>query len=268
MRVLVVEDEEPIASAIERGLTKIGYAVDVAYDGAEALEKAGVNAYDVVCLDLNLPRVDGVEVCRKLRADHFRGGIIMLTARSGIRDRVEGLDEGADDYLVKPFAFSELAARIRAISRREGSMREPVLATRRLELDPNTNRARRDEVEIHLTPKEFAPPLLSRQERRPCRPSGRAPRAHLGREHEPVHADREGPHEQPPPQTERGIRGAADRNDSREGLRPLSRTSRPLYGPFASGSRSGIRASCWCSGLAFVILPERRRARRSSRTTC
>ena len=156
MRGLVVEDEEPIASAIERGLTKIGYAVDVAYDGAEALEKAGVNAYDVVCLDLNLPRVDGVEVCRKLRADHFRGGIIMLTARSGIRDRVEGLDEGADDYLVKPFAFSELAARIRAISRREGSMREPVLATRRLELDPNTNRARRDEVEIHLTPKEFA----------------------------------------------------------------------------------------------------------------
>ena len=93
MRVLVVEDEEPIASAIERGLTKIGYAVDVAYDGAEALEQAGVNAYDVVCLDLNLPRVDGVEVCRKLRADHFRGGIIMLTARSRIRDRVEGLDE-------------------------------------------------------------------------------------------------------------------------------------------------------------------------------
>ncbi len=95
-------------------------------------------------------------VCRKLRADHFRGGIIMLTACSGIRDRVEGLDKGADDYLVKPFAFSELAARIRAVSRREGSMREPVLATRGLELDPNTNRARRDEVEIHLTPKEFA----------------------------------------------------------------------------------------------------------------
>lgn len=156
MRVLVVEDEEPIASAIERGLSKIGYAVDVAYDGAEALEKAGVNTYDVICLDLNLPRIDGVEVCRRLREDRFGGGIIMLTARSSIRDRVEGLDHGADDYLVKPFAFSELAARIRAITRREGNLREPVIQTRGLELDPNTNRARRDGQDVHLTPKEFA----------------------------------------------------------------------------------------------------------------
>jgi DNA-binding response OmpR family regulator len=156
MRILVVEDEEPIANAIERGLSKLGYAVDVAYDGAEALEKAAVNAYDVVCLDLNLPRIDGVEVCRRLRQDRFGGGIIMLTARSAIRDRVEGLDEGADDYLVKPFAFSELAARIRAITRREGSLREPLINTRGLELDPNTNRVKRDGREIHLTPKEFA----------------------------------------------------------------------------------------------------------------
>ncbi|MFN0148426.1 MAG: response regulator transcription factor [Dehalococcoidia bacterium] len=156
MRVLVVEDEEPIASAIERGLIKIGYAVDVAADGAEAIEKASVNTYDVICLDLNLPKVDGVEVCRRLRADRFAGGIIMLTARSGIRDRVEGLDGGADDYLVKPFAFSELAARIRAITRREGSLREPVIDTRGLELDPNTNRARRNGQEVHLTPKEFS----------------------------------------------------------------------------------------------------------------
>lgn len=156
MRILVVEDEEPIASAIERGLTKLGYAVDVAYDGVEAVEKAAVNAYDVVCLDLNLPRMDGVEVCKKLRQDRYKGGIIMLTARSGIKDRVEGLDTGADDYLVKPFAFSELAARIRALTRREGSLREPIIRTRGLELDANTNRARRDGVEIHLTPKEFA----------------------------------------------------------------------------------------------------------------
>ncbi|HQW50710.1 MAG TPA: response regulator, partial [Tepidiformaceae bacterium] len=111
MRVLVVEDEESIASAIERGLIKQGYAVDVAHDGAEALDKAAVNSYDVVCLDLNLPRVDGIEVCRRLREDRFGGGIIMLTARSSIKERVEGLDYGADDYLVKPFAFSELAAR-------------------------------------------------------------------------------------------------------------------------------------------------------------
>lgn len=156
MRILVVEDEEPISSAIERGLTKLGYAVDVAFDGAEALEKAAVNTYDVVCLDLNLPRIDGVEVCRRLREDRFGGGIIMLTARSAIRDRVEGLDHGADDYLVKPFAFSELAARIRAITRREGSLREPVITTRGLELDPNTNRVKRDGQEIHLTPKEFS----------------------------------------------------------------------------------------------------------------
>lgn len=156
MRVLVVEDEEPIASAIERGLTKLGYAVDVSYDGADALEKAMVNDYDVVCLDLNLPRLDGVEVCKRLRAERFAGGIIMLTARSAIRDRIEGLDHGADDYLVKPFAFSELAARIRAITRREGSLREPVINTRGLELDPNTNRARRDSREVHLTPKEFS----------------------------------------------------------------------------------------------------------------
>jgi DNA-binding response OmpR family regulator len=156
VRILVVEDEEPIANAIERGLSKLGYAVDVAYDGAEALEKAAVNAYDVVCLDLNLPRIDGVEVCRRLRQDRFGGGIIMLTARSAIRDRVEGLDHGADDYLVKPFAFSELAARIRAITRREGNLREPLIDTRGLELDPNTNRVKRDGREIHLTPKEFA----------------------------------------------------------------------------------------------------------------
>ena len=156
MRILVVEDEEPIASAIERGLIKLGYAVDVAYDGAEALEKAGINTYDVVCLDLNLPRIDGVEVCRRLREDRFGGGIIMLTARASIRERIEGLDHGADDYLVKPFAFSELAARIRAITRREGSLREPIINTRGLELDPNTNRARRNGTEIHLTPKEFA----------------------------------------------------------------------------------------------------------------
>ncbi|HJP41514.1 MAG TPA: response regulator transcription factor [Dehalococcoidia bacterium] len=156
MRVLVVEDEEPIASAIERGLIKLGYAVDVAIDGAEALDKATVNNYDVICLDLNLPKVDGVEVCRRLREDRFGGAIIMLTARSSIRERVEGLDQGADDYLVKPFAFSELAARIRAITRRNGTLREPVVSTRGLELDPNANRVRREDKEIHLTPKEFS----------------------------------------------------------------------------------------------------------------
>lgn len=156
MRVLVVEDEEAIASALERGLIKEGYAVDIAGDGVEAIEKASVNNYDVVCLDLNLPKMDGLEVCRRLREDRYGGGIIMLTARSSIKERIEGLDLGADDYLVKPFAFSELKARIRAVTRREGGLREPVLNTRGLELDPNTNRVKRDGHEIHLTPKEFA----------------------------------------------------------------------------------------------------------------
>ena len=116
-----------------------------------ALRRSGVNAR--VCLDL-IPRADERRSVPQAAPTTSAAG--SFCACSGIRDRVEGLDEGADDYLVKPFAFSELAARIRAVSRREGSMREPVLATRGLELDPNTNRARRDEVEIHLTPKEFA----------------------------------------------------------------------------------------------------------------
>lgn len=154
MRVLVVEDEETIASAVARGLTRHGHEVETAADGAEALTMAGAREYDVVCLDLNLPRIDGIEVCRRLRAARFPGRIIMLTARSGIRERVEGLDEGADDYLVKPFALSELAARVRAVSRREGAADGKVRA-RGLELDPNTNSVRREGVEVRLTPREF-----------------------------------------------------------------------------------------------------------------
>lgn len=152
MRVLVVEDEETIATSVARWLTqKHGYEVDTAADGAEALARAGAGDYDVICLDLNLPLIDGIEVCRRLRAQRFAGRIIMLTARSGIRERVEGLDEGADDYLVKPFAMSELAARIRALSRRDTG----ALRARGLELDPNTNRVRREGVDVHLTPREF-----------------------------------------------------------------------------------------------------------------
>ncbi|HCU99773.1 MAG: DNA-binding response regulator [Dehalococcoidia bacterium] len=155
MRVLVVEDEESLASALERGLQNLGYTVDVAYDGEEALEQTGKAHYDVICLDLNLPRVDGLEVCRRLRAELFSGGVIMLTARSGIRERVEGLDHGADDYLVKPFAFSELAARIRAVTRREAGPLYPVVSARGLELNPNRNSVKRNELSIELTPKEF-----------------------------------------------------------------------------------------------------------------
>lgn len=117
MRVLVADDEQDLVRAIARGLRRDGYAVDEAFDGAEALDKAAAVDYDVICLDLTMPAVDGREVCRRLR-DPARGGhrprILMLTARDSLEDRIGGLDDGADDYLVKPFAFGELTARIRA----------------------------------------------------------------------------------------------------------------------------------------------------------
>jgi two-component system OmpR family response regulator len=158
MRVLVVEDEDAIATAIERGLIKQGYAVDIARDGAEALDKATVNNYDVICLDLTLPRVDGLEVCRRLREDRFAGGIIMLTARSSIKERIEGLDYGADDYLVKPFAFSELLARIEALVRRAKSGNDAQPTTLRvadLEMDLLRRTVHRAGKPIDLQPREF-----------------------------------------------------------------------------------------------------------------
>ena len=122
MRVLVVEDEVDLAHAVATGLRREGYAVDVANDGDAALEKLGYTEYDVVCLDLTLPKVDGTEVCRRIRsgATASTGArILMLTARDAVADRVKGLDEGADDYLVKPFAFAELTARVRTLLRRD-----------------------------------------------------------------------------------------------------------------------------------------------------
>ncbi|HZD72069.1 MAG TPA: response regulator transcription factor [Actinomycetes bacterium] len=160
MRVLVVEDEKDLADAVARGLRRDGYAVDVAYDGEEALEKLEVNAYDVICLDLNLPGVDGIEVCRRLRA--ARDGdtpvprVLMLTARDTPTDRVLGLDEGADDYLVKPFDFEELKARIRALLRRDAGRSGALLHVGDLELDTARHEARRAGSQLALTPKEFS----------------------------------------------------------------------------------------------------------------
>ena len=158
MRVLVVEDEADLADAVARGLRREGYAVDVAYDGDEALDKAAVNAYDVVCLDLNLPRVDGIEVVRRLRADQQREPprVLMLTARDRTRDRVVGLDEGADDYLVKPFDFDELKARVRALLRRDAGRSGALLRVGDIELDAARHEARRAGRPLALTPKEFA----------------------------------------------------------------------------------------------------------------
>lgn len=155
MRILVTEDEKDLADALAKGLERHGYAVDVAYDGEESLRLAEVNEYDLVVLDLNLPKVDGIEVCKRLRGSGSSIGILMLTARSGLDSRVEGLDTGADDYLVKPFHFPELLARVRAILRREGEHRSTILRTGDLVLDPNTVRASVRDTQVVLTAKEF-----------------------------------------------------------------------------------------------------------------
>ncbi|HYT26193.1 MAG TPA: response regulator transcription factor, partial [Actinomycetota bacterium] len=154
-----VEDEADLADAVARGLRREGYAVDVAYDGDEALEKAAVNAYDVVCLDLNLPGTDGIEVVRQLRSTPDSRPVprvLMLTARDRPVDRVAGLDEGADDYLVKPFDFDELKARIRALLRRDAGRSGALLRAGDLELDAARHQAFREGRPLQLTPKEFA----------------------------------------------------------------------------------------------------------------
>jgi DNA-binding response OmpR family regulator len=155
MRVLVIEDEEALASAIVRGLRREGMAVDVTLDGREGLEKALITAYDVVVLDRNLPGLHGDEVCHRLTDARPETRILMLTAARGLREKIAGLNLGADDYLGKPFAFEELVARIRALSRRAGAARPPVLRDKGIELDPAARKAWRDGTELELTNKEF-----------------------------------------------------------------------------------------------------------------
>lgn len=158
MRLLVVEDEADLADAVAAGLRRVGYAVDVSYDGDDALDKAVVNAYDLVLLDLNLPGTDGLEVCRTIRREAAEGAprILMLTARDRIEDRVEGLDLGADDYLVKPFEFDELTARVRALLRRDAGRSGATLKVGDIELDDARHRADRAGRALDLSPKEFA----------------------------------------------------------------------------------------------------------------
>jgi DNA-binding response OmpR family regulator len=164
MRLLVVEDENDLAEALAKGLRREGYAVDVAYDGAAAIERLGVNAYDLVCLDLNLPDMDGLEVCRRLRTDPMlrpaddepAPRVLMLTARGSLADRVAGLDEGADDYLAKPFAFEELLARVRTLLRRDASRQGAVLEVGDLVMDTARFSVTRDGRPVELTAKEFA----------------------------------------------------------------------------------------------------------------
>ncbi len=161
MRVLVVEDERDLADAIAGGLRREGYAVDLAHAGDEALVKARVYPYDLICLDLSLPGTGGREVCRTIRAEERADGapqprILMLTAHGTVDDRISGLDDGADDYLVKPFELGELAARARALLRRPGDAGPPPLRVGSLELDPARHEASQDGKPLALTPKEFA----------------------------------------------------------------------------------------------------------------
>ena len=159
MRILVVDDEVELAEAVARGLRREGYAVDVALDGESALEKAALTPYDLVCLDVTMPGIDGLEVCERLRTDPPDGEpprVLMLTARDTVDDRIAGLDHGADDYLVKPFAFGELTARVRSLLRREAARTGSILAVGDVVLDDARHRAHRGDRDLELTAKEFA----------------------------------------------------------------------------------------------------------------
>jgi two-component system OmpR family response regulator len=167
MRVLIVEDEAKLAALLRRGLVEEGYAADVAAKGEDALWMAESTPYDAVVLDVVLPGIDGLEVCRTLREQGLWVPIVMLTARGAIGDRVTGLDAGADDYLTKPFSFAELLARLRALTRRGAVERPAIVEVGSLRLDPATRRVWRGEVEVTLSTKEFA--LLEVMMRRPGR---------------------------------------------------------------------------------------------------
>ncbi len=165
MRVLVVEDERKLGELLRRGLGEEGYATDLADRGEEALWMAQAVPYDAIVLDVMLPGADGFEICRRMRGNGVWSPVLMLTARDAVDDRVSGLDAGADDYLAKPFAFEELLARLRALTRRAQVERPPVLEIGDLRLDPAAHRAWRGDQELDLSAKEFA--LLELFMRRP-----------------------------------------------------------------------------------------------------
>ena len=172
VRILVIEDEAKLAEVLARGLREEGYAADIAGRGEDAVWMAQAAVYDVILLDVMLPGDDGFEVCRQLRGLGVWSPVLMLTARDAIEDRVNGLDAGADDYLVKPFSFEELLARIRALVRRAPGERPAVLEVGDLRLDPAAQRAWRGETELDLSAKEFA--LLELFMRRPGKVLSRA----------------------------------------------------------------------------------------------
>jgi DNA-binding response OmpR family regulator len=155
MRILVVDDDRRLCAIVKRGLMEEAYAVDIAYDGEEAEYLADINTYDLIILDIMMPGKDGIEVCRDLRSKHIRTPIMMLTAKDTVEDRVRGLDSGADDYLIKPFAFSELMARVRALLRREASSKSPELKIGDLILNTQSRELIKGSKIIELTTKEY-----------------------------------------------------------------------------------------------------------------
>jgi len=156
MKILVVEDEERVAQFIQKGLKEEGHAVDVSHDGEDGGFLAEVNDYDLILLDVMLPKKNGINVCREIRDRGVITPVLMLTARDSVEDRVRGLDAGADDYLVKPFAFEELLARVRALLRRRSDSKTPTFKLADLELDPITRMVTRQCKPIRLTTKEYA----------------------------------------------------------------------------------------------------------------
>jgi DNA-binding response OmpR family regulator len=156
MRILVIEDNHRLSSSLQMNLTHEGYSVDAAYDGQEGQDLAELTPYDLIILDILLPKKDGLEVCRELRRRRIHTPILLLTARDSVDDRVQGLDSGADDYLVKPFAMRELLARLRALLRRNHPYTNGRLEMGDLIVDPTTHTVEREGRSIDLTPKEFA----------------------------------------------------------------------------------------------------------------
>src|SRR3984957_12143124 len=156
MRVLLIEDHKPLVRALKQGLEEEGFAVDVAYDGEEGDFKAGSASYDVIILDLMLPKADGLSLLQRWRKSGLTTHVLVLTARDRIEDKVRGLNLGPDDYLTKPFQLEELLARLRALIRRRHQAKDPILRVHDLELDTSARTVKRGGQSIHLTPREFA----------------------------------------------------------------------------------------------------------------
>ncbi|MDQ6978436.1 MAG: response regulator transcription factor [Ghiorsea sp.] len=156
MKILIVEDEVQVAQVLQKGLREEGHAVDISHDGEDGGFLAEVNDYDLIILDLMLPKKNGIQVCREIRDRGVNTPVLMLTARDSVEDKVRGLDAGADDYMAKPFSFQELLARVRALLRRTSDSKTPTLTMADLELDPISRQVTRGEKNIRLTTKEYA----------------------------------------------------------------------------------------------------------------